>query len=143
MSRVYWFCTSPYPALPYTGLYAHPDKSEYLRSLYLIRAGQIHKAVSLPENLPNMCYGDQESGRWGIPAIYRKQKYCWAGLTPGCDDRVVLGCLPYTSLFFFTYEPDASGRIRLHIRVAGESSPLHWRRISRTELELDLCFNTP
>ena len=88
MSRVYWFCTSPYPALPYTGFYAHPDKSEYLRSLYLIRAGQIHKAVSLPENLPNMCYGDQESGRWGTPAIYRKRgNGIWTGLTLGSESR--------------------------------------------------------
>lgn len=143
MSRVYWFCTSLYPALPYTGFYAPPDKRKYLQSLYLIRAGQIHRAVSLPENLPNGCYGDRGTNRWGIPAIYRKQKYCWVGLTSGCDSRVVLGHLPYTDRFFFTYEPDTSGRTRLHIGVAGESWPLHWKRISRTELELDLCFNTP
>ena len=144
MSRVYWFCTSPYPALPYTGLYAPQDKAEYIQSLYLIRAGQIHRAVSLPESLPNSCYGDQETNRWGIPAIYRKRgNGIWTGLTLGSESRVVLGELPNTHRFFFTYEPDATGRTRLHIRVAGESSPLHWKRISRTELELDLCFNTP
>jgi len=142
MSRVYWFCTSP--PLPYTGFYAPPDKGKYLRSLYLIRAGQIHRAISLPENLPNTCYGDQETNRWGIPAIYRKRgDRVWTGLTSGCESRVVLGCLPHTRRFFLTHEPDASGRTRLHIGVGGESRPLRWKRISGTELELDLCFNTP
>lgn len=138
MPRVYWFCTSLYPALPYTGFFAQDTENGYMRSLYLIRAGQIYRAVSLPEHTPRSCYGAQETNRWGIPAIYHKQKHGWVGLTSGCQSRVILGPLPYTHQFFFTYEPD-----RLHIHIERESWPLHWKRISRTELELDLCFNTP
>ena len=143
MPRVYWFCKSPYQNLPYTGLFANENRDGYLQNLYLIRAGQIHRAVGLPEDIPDTCYGSDLSDRWGIPAIYRKQKYGWAGLTSGCDDRVIIGPLPYTPMFFFSYEPDVSGRTRLHIRRAGRSWTLYWKRISKTELEIDLCFNTP
>jgi hypothetical protein len=144
MPRVHWFCTSLYPDLPYTGFFALDGREEYLRSLYLIRAGQIYRAVSLPEHTPNSCYGTQVHKRWGIPAIYRKRgDGSWTGLTSGCEFRVIPGPLPYTHRFFFTHEPDASGRTRLHIHVKGESQPLHWKRISRTELEIDMCFNTP
>lgn len=140
MPRVYWFCTSTYPDLPYNGLIGRDDGKGCFRSLYLVRAGQIYKAVSLPENLTSSCYGDRESRRWGIPAIYQKQKHGWVGLTSGCAEGAGL---PDTQRFFLTYEPDASSRTRLHIHVDGESWPLRWKRISRTELELTLCFNTP
>lgn len=140
MPRVYWLCTSTYPDLPYTGLIGRDDGMGHLSSLYLVRAGQIYKAVSLPENLTCSCYGVRKSSRWGIPAIYQKQKHGWVGLTSGCH---VGAGLPDTERFFFTYEPDASGRTRLHIRADGESWPLRWKRISKTELELQLCFNTP
>jgi hypothetical protein len=152
MPRVYWFCTSAYPDLPYTGLIGRDDGTGHLLSLHLVRAGQIYKAVSLPENLTSSCYGERKSSRWGIPAIYWKQKHGWVCLTSGCAEGAaaefksfvkLYSKLPDTARFFLTYEPDASGRTRLHIRVRGESWPIRWKRISRTELELNLCFNTP
>lgn len=140
MPRIHWICTPTYPDLPYTGLFANQDGARYLKSLYLVRAGQIYEAASLPENLTSSCYGERKSSRWGIPAIYQKQKHGWVGLTSGC---AVFPGLPNTERFLFTYEPDASGRTRLHIRVRGKSWPIRWKRISKTELELTLCFNTP
>lgn len=140
MPRVLWFCIRPYPSLPYTGLWAPHTKSKHLRSLYLIRAGQIYRAESLPPNLPNHCEGENFSVDWGIPAVYRQvSEDGWVGLTRGCSFKgEVVPIYPDRDSFCFTYP---AGSNRLHIYVSGGVSyPLRWRRSSRTEMEMDMLW---
>lgn len=140
MPRPYWFCIRSYPALPYTGLWAPNNRVQYLHSLYLIRSGQIHRAESLPPNLPNHCEGENFNREWGIPAVYRQvSESGWIGLTAGCTSKgEVKSIYPNRENFCFTYP---MGSDRLHIYAdGGVSHPLRWRRISRTELEMELVW---
>ena len=141
MPRAFWFCIRPYPALPYTGLWAPNDPSECLRSLYLIRSGQIYRAESLPPNLPNHCEGENFGREWGVPAVYRQvSETRWVGLTSGCvDGKGKVGPIyPNRDNFCFTYP---AGSNRLHVYAdGGVSYPLRWRHVSRTELELELTW---
>ena len=142
MPRPFWFCIRPYPALPYTGLWASSDPAQHLRSLYLIRAGQIHRAVSLPPDLPNHCEGENFNTEWGIPAVYRQvSESGWIGLTEGCVKKGFIGSIyPNRENFCFTYPLGSS---RLHIYAdGGVSYPLRWRKVSRTELEMDLLWES-
>ena len=142
MPRLFWFCIRPYPALPYTGLWAPGGPSEFLRSLYLIRSGQIYRAESLPFNLPNHCEGENFNADWGVPAVYRQvSETWWVGLTRGCvDGKGKVGPIyPNRENFCFTYP---AGSNRLHIYAdGGVSYPLRWRHVSRAELEMDLCWS--
>ncbi len=140
MPRVFWFCIRPYPALPYTGLWVPNNRSQHLRSLYLIRAGQIYRAESLPPDLPNYCEGEKISPEWGIPAVYRQvSEGGWVGLTRGCENRgLVRDLVPSQRNFCFTYP---AGSNRLHISTpVYVSYLLRWRHITRTEMEMDLLW---
>lgn len=140
MPRLFWICIRPYPALPYTGLWAPHNHAKHISSLYLIRAGQIHRAVSLPTDLPNHCEGENFNAEWGVPAVYRQvSESDWIGLTSGCVKKGLVGNIyPNRDNFCFTYP---YGSKRLHIYADdGVSYPLRWRKVSRTELEMDLLW---
>lgn len=138
MPRPFWFCLRPYPALPYTGLWCPNNGAKNLTSLYLIRSGQIYRAVSLPPNLPNRCEGENFNWEWGVPAVYRQvSETRWVGLTTGCVGKGRVGPIHPSNPenFCFTYP---LGSDRLHIYSDSEVSYLlRWRRTSRAELEID------
>jgi hypothetical protein len=141
MPRLFWFCIRPYPALPYTGLWCPNNRAKHLTALYLIRAGRIYRAESLPPDLPNYCEGENFGRDWGIPAVYRQVSGVgWVGLTQGCTVKGLMKDLyPNHVNFCFTYP---AGSDRLHIYAdGGVSYPLRWHRISQTELEMDLAWN--